>query len=101
MVWVAGLTAGIWGNGPILTVGGAAAQPEVSSALQVAVLIRNTLLDGGSAAYSVWVAASIAPTLAPGSGTGISAIGAQPDRSRVWQVAPLITSISGWLRLPP
>src|SRR5580704_8769061 len=101
MVWVAGLTAGTSRDAPILMAGGAAAQPAVCSALQVAVLMTNTLSDGGSAAYRVWVASSIAPTLAPGSGTGISAAGAQRARSRVWQVAPLITSITGWLRLPP
>ena len=96
-MWVAGLMAGS-GNAPILIIGGAAAQPEVCSALQVAVSITaNTVPEGdSSAAYRVWVASSIAPTLAPGSGTGISATGAQPARSRVWQVAPLITSITGW-----
>src|SRR6516164_9578478 len=100
MVCVAGLTAGISGNAPIFTVGGAAAQPEVFSALQTAVLIMNTFVLGGSATYSVWVAASMAPTLAPGSATGTCATGAHPARSVAWQVAALITSICGWLRLP-
>src|SRR5215467_4705209 len=100
MVWVAGLIAGTSGNGPIFTVGGCWAQPEVLAALQVAVLIMNTLRDGGSAAYRVWVASSIAPTLAPGSGIGICATGAHPARSAAWQVDALITSICGWLKLP-
>ena len=56
MVWVAGLTAGTLRDAPILIAGGAAAQPEVRSALQVAVLIANTLSDDGAAAYRVWVA---------------------------------------------
>jgi hypothetical protein len=50
MVWVAGLMAGTSRNAPILTAGGVEAQPEVRSALQVAVLIANTLPDDGAAA---------------------------------------------------
>src|SRR5215510_10685341 len=100
MVWVAGLMAGTPGNGPIVTVGWCWAQPEVLAALQVAVLIMNTFRDGGSAAYRVWVASSIAPTLAPGAATGTSATGAHPARSAALQVAALMTSICGWLRVP-
>src|SRR6516164_174606 len=100
MVWVAALMAGTPGNGPIVTVGGCWVQPEVLVALQAAVLIMNTLRDGRSAAYRVCVASSIAPTLAPGAATGISATGAHPARCAGWQVAEIITSICGWLRLP-
>src|SRR5262249_41367050 len=72
----------------------------VGGRVQVAWLIRKTLRDGGSAGYRVWVASSIAPTLAPGSGIGICATGAHPARSAAWQVDALITSICGWLKLP-
>ena len=59
---------GGFGNAPILMIGGCWAQPVVCVALQVAVLITATVPDGASsAAYRVWVASSIAPTLACGS----------------------------------
>ena len=77
-----------------------AAQPAVSLALHVAVLITATVPADGSAAYRVWVASSTAPTLAIGCPIGISATGAQPERFPAWQVAPLSTSIWGRLLLP-
>ena len=81
--------------------GGVAAQSAVAAALHVAVLITETVSEYGSAAYSVWVASSTAPTFACGWAIGISATGAHPARSAGLQVAPLITSISGVFRLPP
>jgi hypothetical protein len=97
---VAGLSAGGPGLGPMVRVGADLAQPAVWVALQVSVLITLTVPEDGSEAYKVWVAGSIAPTLAKGPAIGIFATGAHPDRSPGWQVAPLITSTCGRLRLP-
>src|SRR6266568_2598087 len=97
MVLVAVLTARLNVPFPTLTTAGAcpqpagwvalqvaalttAAQPAVRAALQVAVLITATVPENGSEAYSVWLARSIAPTLACGCAIGIVASGAHPDR---------------------
>src|SRR5579862_2915877 len=49
-LWVAGLSVGGPGFTPTLIVGGAAAQPAVWVALQVAVLITETVFEKGSEA---------------------------------------------------
>ena len=99
MVWVAVLMTGVFGDAPILMAGGCWAQPVVFLALQVAVLITDTVPADGSAAYRVWVASSTAATFAIGCPIGISATGAQPVRFPAWQVAPSSTSIWGRLLL--
>src|SRR5215469_6639604 len=102
MVCVAGLRTGMSGNAPTAMAAGAAAQPAVCRALQVAVLITRTVpASASSEAYRVCVAWSIAPTLDWGSGVGISATGAHPEMLPGWQVAVLITSIRGSVTLPP
>src|SRR5215831_18744064 len=82
-LWVAGLSTGGPGPTPTLMTGGTAAQPEVLAALQVEVLITDTVLEKGSDAYRVWVASSmlLTPMLAAGSAIGILATGAHPDTS--------------------
>ena len=84
----------------MVIVGATWSHPAVSVALQWAMLIADTVSENGSDAYSVCVLRSIDPTFACGSAMGTSATGAQPERCLALHVAPSITSISGWLRLP-
>src|ERR1022692_988718 len=71
MVRVTLSSTGEPGAGPTFIVGGAAAQPMVSAALHVAVLITETVSENALDTYRVWVAGSIAPTLGSGFGTDI------------------------------
>src|SRR6516165_8365722 len=91
MVSVAWLTPTGMGPFPAVMVGGAWPQPEVFFALQVAVLMTDTVLSPELATYSVCVTWLIASPAGPLPTVMVAGVWPQPAVTRALQVAPLMT----------
>src|SRR5215469_5248365 len=91
MVSVAWLTATGTGPFPAVMLGGTWLQPEVAFALQVAMLITETVLSQALATYSVCVAWLIARPAGQFPTAMLAGVCPQPEVMRALQVAPLMT----------
>src|SRR5580692_1291609 len=93
------------GELPVAAVGKGPRQPVVMVALQVAVLITDTVPGESPSAllttYSVWVRSLTAAPYGPGLALMVAARCPQPEWSVPLQVAPLITATVSPLKPGP